>query len=153
QHLREIAETKLANLQKTISKSTNGFNKVNIKWSENVVRWLQEYHYVAEEQARPIDNKIKSLIEDTLVELANRDLIQPNDALVLTFHVVKEFDNTFKMVFQVKNLEKTKKADQVFDLPVSATEVERARAPISDEQLDNLMKLPENMKESIVGQR
>ncbi len=151
--LRHIAENKMGDLQARVQRSTTGFDKVNLKWTENVIRFLQEYHYVAEDQARPIDNKITALIENTIIEASKKDLLLPNETVEVLMDVVLQPNNTWKMLFKVKNLENSTTPERFFDLPVSATLVDSARLPITDAELDKLMQLPANLKRDIVGQR
>lgn len=153
EQLKEVAETKLMKLRTDIAKSKTGFNHIDLSWTPSVINFIQEYHYVAEDQARPIENRVRSLIEATIISAVTKDLIKPNAPTKVNIDVVKQSDNTWHMTFAVNNSTQTSfSPDQLFDLPILRTENDRFRQPISDERIDQLAKIGPALNAGIVGQ-
>lgn len=152
EHLRQIAEMKLQKLRENIRRSRSGFGNVNLTWTPEVIQFLQEYHYVAEDQARPVDNRVRSLIEATIIQAAKKDLIPQSKSIDLKIDVEKQPDNTWKMKFQLRDLTNSTELPEIFDLDIEETISDRARQPISDERLDELSRLPQVLKSAVVGQ-
>lgn len=152
EHLMQIAEAKLQVLSANIKKSKSGFENINLVWTPEVVKMLQEYHYVAEDQARPIENRVRSIIESTIISAAEKGLLKVSGKSDLQIDVVKNSDNTWKMKFNLKGVEGSATEAQLFDLDIAETLADRDRAPITDERIDQLADLPRVLKSSIVGQ-
>lgn len=152
EQLKEIAESKLAHLQTEIANSKKGYSTINLTWTKNVVDFIQEYHYVAEDQARPIETRVRSLIEDTLIRAATEDLIKPNSPIKVEINATKQSDNTWSMTFTVNDTLQAGSSEQVFSLPILETEKDKFRQPISDQEIDELIKIGPALRSGVVGQ-
>lgn len=142
EHLREIVDMQigqfLAKLQKGI------FKDVKFTWSSNLLALIQEYDYEAENNARPMREKVDRLIQKPLLELIEEGEISPV-ASNIEVDIQKNNDGTYQLVAKVDRREVSRL--------IKATEVKRARQPISDERLQELAQLGAKLNERVIGQK
>lgn len=149
EQLREIADRKLRLMLETLSKSTGGYQNLKIEFTPEVVNFIQEFHYVAEDNARPIDERIESLFEEPLFTAFAEGAVKKGETATVRFNIRKESDNTYTGLIEFPGAKPSRPTHTV---PIRATEIERAKKPISDEELMVLDLLPEQLKQDVVGQ-
>lgn len=147
--LKEIADHKLRLMIASLAKSSGGYENVTIEYTPEVVNFIQEYHYVAEDNARPIEKRIETLFQEPLFEAFRNGAVKRGEKVTVRFGVRQEADKTYTGVIDFPG---AKPARPQTTVPIRATEQEKARRPISDEELMVLDLLPEQLKKDVVGQ-
>ena len=148
EHLKEIAHAKLLDLNTNIKKSKQGYQNLSLTWDSELLDFIQEYNYFAEDQARPIQTKVKSLIEDTLIEAAENGVLKAQQKTQYKISAHKKPDNTWELV-----LENTQNpGEESIRLDITATHSQRLKGSLSDDKIDYLAQIPSRLKESIIGQ-
>ncbi|MEQ1664092.1 MAG: AAA family ATPase, partial [Bdellovibrionales bacterium] len=153
--LRTIAENKLQLLKKEIGRSKSGFQHVNLMWKPSVVTFLQEYKYQAEAQGRPIEAKLRAMIENTLIQLfSNTDIVPKDTPVDLTIDVKKQEDKSWKLIVNGSYTDESKSQKLIsHELFIEPTLVDRDKQPLTDAQIDKLKEIPGKLKKQIIGQQ
>lgn len=147
--LQEIAEIKLNIFRYRLANAKGEFGKVEVSWDGDMPRFLQEFQYVPEDNARPIQDKVTNLIEATIFKAFKDELIPNNDKpKKLHVKIVTNENYTSDLLVDVE-IDGEKK--EQLRLPILATESEKARAPLTDEALKDLIALDEQMKRQLFG--
>ncbi|MCB0341766.1 MAG: AAA family ATPase [Pseudobdellovibrionaceae bacterium] len=158
--LQEIVRIKLREMAVLLSSGQGAFGTMKIEWTEKLVEFVQSYRYVAEDNARPMADRLLNLIERTLIDAVREkkfENLKPTDALVLDVEQLP--DHTWQLKFIIKTADGvtaeiakisdiagvTEKVEEkeTFSLPIKATLADRDKGPISDERVDELLKMPE----------
>ncbi|MCB0420524.1 MAG: AAA family ATPase [Bdellovibrionales bacterium] len=146
--LQEIARMKLGSFAFKMSQARGEYGQMTITWDEEVPRFIQEFRYVPEDNARPIGDKVNNLIESTIFKAYKDELIANNDRpKKLHLRVEMMEDYTSELVVDLEQ----EGQRQTLRLPIAATESEKARAPLTDEALEELISLDEKMRRQLFG--
>lgn len=146
--LKRIASIHLNSLKKKLSTLNEKIGKVKLSWGESVEVFVQEYLYDAEESARPIKEKVKSLIEGTLKKAIFRgDIVTDGKEVDLKLDIKTNENGTSNLNMEVKFDGGTQKYS---DLMTRTSEVEHAK-PLSPEELKELYELENRINKSAFG--
>lgn len=135
-----ITKLKLASLQeKFLQNKAMGFPNLYLEFTPKLVKFLSSYDQLAEEGARPIDDKIKTLVEKTLSDalFSGKLTFKPGDSVQIS--VQRNADNTYSLIVGGK------------PVLIQATEKGRNALPISDQQIDKLTKLEAALNAKVKG--
>lgn len=147
--LQRVSRIIIEPLQKSLKESTGLYGSLDIQFTDDVFRMIQEYHYNAESNARPIEDNIKLLVENTIFEAIRDGQIKGDNEGRGHKYIVgvqKNDDRTMHLTFT--NAE-TNKVD--FTTLIEATLSDRPVEPISQRELDDLLQLESRIRETYVG--
>lgn len=147
--LKLIARLKLAEIQRHVQLASKILGPIEITWSDELVEFLQSYHYIAEDNARPIEDRVKTLVQTPLDRAIETRKIEPTKAgQTLNVSVKVNADKTASLVVtrQVRGGNAT-----VIELPIEATQVDQVRPVIADSRIDEIAAQGEQMKAKVFG--
>jgi ATP-dependent Clp protease ATP-binding subunit ClpA len=158
--LQEIVRQRLQDLSEELS-AGGAFGKFSLQWSDKLVRFLQEYHYVAENNASPINSRIADLVKRTLTEAFRSGRIEVSDhPRAIHLDVEENPDRTFDLLFKLTANENQNESPpdrdqnrpaQEFRLRITVTEIDKPKEPISDDRIRELLKIPARLNERVFG--
>ncbi|MBK7843546.1 MAG: AAA family ATPase [Bdellovibrionales bacterium] len=160
--LQEIVRQRLQELSESLS-AGGAFGKFSLQWSEKLVRFLQEYHYVAENNASPINSRIADLVKRTLTEAFRSGRIEVSDhPRAIHLDVEENPDRTFDLLFKLTANENENengsppdrdqnRPAQEFRLRITVTEIDKPKEPISDARIRELLKIPGLLNQRVFG--
>ncbi|MDZ4678352.1 MAG: hypothetical protein SGI74_12685 [Oligoflexia bacterium] len=115
-----------------------------LSWSNKLVAFLQEYQYVAEDNARPVIDRITSFVEDPLFEAFSEGKIEmPTARYPIELDITQNPDRTYSLVIKRDNI-KT-------ELVLEGTLHEREAVRLTDAQLRKILTLGERLKKRVFG--
>lgn len=135
-----ITKAKLASLQeKFLQNKAMGFPNLYLEFTPKLIKFLANYDQLAEEGARPIDDKIKSLVEKTLSDalFSGKLTFKPGESVQVS--VQRNADNAYSLIVGGK------------PVMIQATEKGRNALPITDQQIDKLAKLEGALNAKVKG--
>lgn len=164
--LQEIVAQSLQDLSESLS--GNGiFGNFSLRWSKSLVRFLQEYHYVAENNASQLNSRLSNLVQRTLTDGFRSGRIEASEhPRVIYLDVAENSDRTFDLVLRIASLEDESSVHQGQDVPaqldvqtpvqefrlkIAETEGDKPKEPISDERIRELLKIPEILVKKVFG--
>ncbi|MBX3022327.1 MAG: hypothetical protein KF799_11695 [Bdellovibrionales bacterium] len=147
--LKDIAELGLVELSKSISDESGVLGKVKLAWSRNLIDLIQEYDYLAEENARPILGHLGTMVEDPLIDAIKSGKLKnlPNGTTV-ELDVKLNADKTRSLIFTVN---KGKGATEQFEQQIRQTLKDIPKEAISDSRIDQLSGLEEALSSVVFG--
>lgn len=160
--LQEIVRQRLQDLSEELS-AGGAFGKFSLQWSEKLVRFLQEYHYVAENNASQINSRLADLVKRTLTEAFRGGRIEVSDhPRAIHLDVEENPDRTFDLLFKLTADENENqnesppdrdqnKPAQEFRLRITVTEIDKPKEPISDDRIRELLKIPARLNQRVFG--
>jgi ATP-dependent Clp protease ATP-binding subunit ClpA len=148
ENLLEITQIKLAAMQHKFKVSRGEFGKIDINWNQDVVNFIQQYKFNAEEGARSIDDKISELIEATIVqELYDLPTNFSDKNLFFNLGIKKESDGTFSLTFECnKDIR-----NGGFSVVIDATKYNLPPARMSQERILELSEISAKLNEQVFG--
>ncbi|MDX9730297.1 MAG: hypothetical protein RBT63_00865, partial [Bdellovibrionales bacterium] len=97
--LGKITEMKLSSIREKFAGGKGmGFPAVTLDFSPNLRKFLSSYDQLAEEGARPLEDKVKTLVEKTLTDAIFSGRLNVKDGDTLNLGVRKNHDNTYSMM-------------------------------------------------------
>lgn len=153
ENIKLIADMRLQILRGKLLNSVGEYRNVKLMWDDSVLDLIQSYRYLAEDNARPIKSRIKTLINQTFYRaLINGDIPENLNAFVKLYAEQAE-DESWNLRFEIidsKVLNKENPAKS-FTIPIKETLKDIAAAPISDEQITELLEMNTRMKKKVFG--
>lgn len=148
-HLKEIATISMTKLAKNLAAAERILGKVSVTWSPSVIDMIQEYDYEAEANARPVMARLESLVEASIVDAVEQGtLIASDGEMDIHLDVQTNTDQTKSLIIGVTKPDGKKlKIDQ----PIRYTFKDRPVPPISDQRIDELSHLEEDLKAHVFG--
>jgi len=145
--LKKIAKMKIRTISRQFSKAAQGaFGQFNVEASDELIQFIQEYDFEAEEGGRAIQDKVKDLVEHPLLQMLQEG-IKPSDlknGVLLT--VESNPDKTSSLVM------KSSDSSQVIRTRLMETTLkERENQPISDKKIIELSGLEERLNHQVFG--
>ncbi len=141
EHLQQIATGYLEKLRERLNDSPL-LGKVELTWTNELVVALQEYDYIAEENARPVLGRLMSLVEEPLLDAVRGSKVEQNQNIQLDIQVNP--DNSRSLVISSGD-------DRVVKQLIRTTTKDIANPPISDERIDEMSGLEEHLKTNVFG--
>ncbi|MGZ3723221.1 MAG: hypothetical protein ACXVA9_09840, partial [Bdellovibrionales bacterium] len=151
ENLQLIAKSRLEEIKTRLIKESGFFKTVDLNWDPEIVRFIQEYDYIAEDNARPIKGKVESLIQETLLKALREGDIQlsgEKKGVSIRLSVKKNDDETASLVIGYS--ESGKKARNIVKL-IDVTEKDRPVPALTDEQILKLSQLAGKLKQRVFG--
>lgn len=149
--LRTIAELKLQRLAEKLKKIRGGFGEIRLSWTPNVPKFVQQYQYLAEDNARPIDVRVEHLIQKTIDDALNEDLIKPDRrGQVVLADVVPNGDGTFNLSLKIHPRTNPNSVREI-SVFIRDTMATKDPEPLTADQRTRLFSLAERMKQKLFG--
>jgi len=143
EHLQKIANSYLENLRHRLVDSPL-LGKVTLTWTEELPKVLQEYDYIAEENARPVLGRVIALIEEPLLDALREDQLNGITNLEMQLNIETNPDKSRSLVIT------TGAGRQVRQL-IRTTLKDIAKPAISDERIDEMAGLESHLKGNVFG--
>jgi MoxR-like ATPase len=136
----KITKMKLEQLRaKFAGKKAMGFPSVNLEFSPKLEKFMASYDQLAEEGARAVDDKVKSLLEKTLTDAVFSGRLEYQDGDTMKIGVRKNNDGTFSLMIGPK------------PFLIGYTEKNRDQQEITDERIDELSDLEAKLNARVKG--
>ncbi len=147
--VQRISQIALQKLAQSYLKIKPSIGPIELTWSENVPLFIQQYQYSAEDNARPIKNKITELIQATIDEVIFEQKIKTSiEGQKIHIDVTENKDGTFSMTLDAENTQNEK---QTITVPIEGTGVTKYNAPLTNEEVDKLSNLRAEIEKHVVG--
>lgn len=149
ENLKLITEDKLEKLEGELSGAAGYYGSISFGWSKELVKFIQEYKYNAEANARPIEDKVNSFVRDPIFDAIKSGLIKGNNngqGHMFDLDLEVQPNRLAYLVF--KNIE-TGRED--FKVLIRATKGDVPREPVGNEKLANIMNLKDGLKNEVFG--
>jgi hypothetical protein len=148
--LKQIVRLRIKKVNEQLSESTKGaFGSFEIRATDGLVNFIQGYEYSAEDGARPVGDKVRSLMEYTFYQALKEAKLNPDDLkLGVTLDIKRNEDKTYSLVV-LKGMGNG--TEVIKEQVIKATLKEKDNNPISDERIDNLLTLQERLKDRVFG--
>lgn len=149
--LQRVVGAKLDDMRSVYQDSSEGgLRNLRLKFTDNLISFLQTYHYIPEDNARPMEDRVEALVENTFIDAFLKGRLKESEELQhFTLDIEQNDDGTSDLIFI--------KTDQAgvelsrFREHIEATEEDRKREPISDERIDKLLAIPTALADRVVG--
>lgn len=149
QDLQTIGQIRLDHMAELIATGSNLLAANQITYSPTLIETVQAYEYQAEDGARPIKNRIKGLIEAPLTDLIQTGELKQGQVLTKIHLDIKiNADRTRSLVAEVRADDQ---APIIYTQPIRDTFKDRPRQPITDEEIDRLSNLGDDLKTVVFG--
>lgn len=136
----KITRSKLQSVrEKFASSKSMGFPAVTLNFSSKLEKFLATYDQLSEEGARPVEDKVKTLVEKTLVDAAFSGELTFRDREVLNVSIRQNNDATYSLVVNGR------------PILIQHTVKDRNSLPISDTQIDKLVDLEAALNKRVKG--
>ena len=142
--VQKIVRIKLRAIAMRLNKSPNGFRNLQLDFSDELVRFIQEWDYIAEEGARASESRIESLVEHSLIQAIKDGRIYPSDADKVELDIARNQDGTYNLVFHMD-------VGDTFDVPIASTASARHEDPLTPEELQETYTLGKRLSEHVFG--
>ena len=143
EHLRQIANGYLEDLKNKLSDSPL-LGKVTLTWSTELPKALQEYDYIAEENARPVLGRVMSLIEEPLLDAVRGANVSQTPDQEIHLDIELNPDNSRSLII-------TGPSGHTARQLIRTTKKDIAKPAISDERIDELAGLETYLKSNVFG--
>lgn len=138
----KITKMKLEQLRANFaSGKSKDFPAAHLEFSPKLERFLAVYDQLAEEGARPLNDKVKSLLKKTLSDAVFSGRLEYQNGDTLKLSVRKNADGTYSLMVGKKAF------------LIKATEKSRDAQAISDARIDELIKLEDELNKRVKGVR
>lgn len=148
ENLRKIVEINLGRAAKRVEASSQLLKGVEIRWTQDLVKLIQEYDYVAEENARPVKDRIIGFVEEPMIDaIRSGQLENIKPGAVIELDVRQREDQTRELVIKIQE----GKNSRVVAPLIRTTLKDIPAEPMSDERIDRLLKLGDDLKGLVFG--
>ncbi len=160
--LKKIVEIKLQEMAVKFKESERLMGPLILTWSPELVEFLATYQHIAEENATPIEARVKGMVQDQILRAFEKMEIKPSESTQeLRLNIQRNEDKTYSLVIEKtqrqvvrKNAEgiavsEPKDITTKIPLLIGSTLSEKDRAPISDDQIDSILSLGQWMKKRV----
>lgn len=148
--IRKIIQLRIDKINQQLFDATRGaFGSFEIKATDQLIDFIKNYEYSAEDGARPVNDKVRSLMEYTFYQALKEVKVHPSDLKNgITLDIKRNEDKTYNLVI-LKGLENAN--ELIKEQLITGTLKEKDNTPISDERVDNLLTLQERLKDRVFG--
>ena len=157
--LKKIVELKLEDMKEKFKESERLVGPLQITWSKELVEFLATYQHLAEENATPIESRVKNMVQDLILKAFEKMEIKPSEITQeLHLNIQRNEDKTYSLLIEKtqrqvvrKNAEghaisEPKDITTKIPLLIGSTLSEKDRTPITDDQIDSILALGQWMK-------
>lgn len=148
--LKKVAQMKLEEAAAQLKKPSEMFKSVEVIWDQGVVDFVQGFHYNAEDNARPIGDRVLSLVEEPLVLAVKSKEISadPENKVKIEIDIKDNADGTKSLLMQVTYASgKTALVERV----IAESLQDKIRPALTDERIDELADFASNASEEVFG--
>jgi len=146
--LQKIATLSLDSLNEKLGVPSELFASVNLKWSDNVIKFVQGYKYNAEENSRPILGRIMSTVEEPILKAIRDGKIKPTNSKVeFNLDIEQNPDRTQSLIIKGTQDGKPFEIKQL----ILETKQDIPKAHITDERIDELAQFAEKTSKEVFG--
>lgn len=151
EQLKKIIRLNIEFLNEQYFDATKGaFGSFEIAATDRMVEFIQEYDYLAEDNARPMKDKVRALLEYPFNQGLKAGNFTPDMVKEgVTLDVKRNDDKTYTLIIQ-RDFENPKEV--LWEQPIRYTFKERASEPITDEKIDHLSGIEDRLKDRLFGQ-
>lgn len=144
ENLKQIAHQTLQGIADKLKLPSELFDSVDVDWGDSVINFIQGYNYAPEDNARPIQARVESTLEEPFLKAVKEGKIKPGQALKLHLDIEVNPDHTQTLVMTTANGEVIKEVigETLKDKPVAA---------ITDERIDELSQFAEKTSQEVFG--
>lgn len=149
QTLQDITRIKLSELRQRLSNPNSPFGTLEFTWSDELVDYIQNYNYIAEDNARPIEDRVSQIVENTLQDaVAEQNLPDGlTEPLSLDIHQNEDGTASLRIEFADPHTGEVREFLQM----IRITEAQRQREPLSPERIQALLELERQLNERVFG--
>jgi ATP-dependent Clp protease ATP-binding subunit ClpA len=138
----KVAIIKLEELKDKIGKSNAGYN-LDLEWHQDLPRFTQEYQYLAENNARPIADRVGSLVEDTIMNAMRTGVIKKSDVpQKISIRAEKNENGSFDLILS---------GSVEARLPIKLTLNDIPPAPMTDAEIHKYADLDHRLNKQVFG--
>ncbi|MCH2533945.1 MAG: hypothetical protein MK008_05840 [Bdellovibrionales bacterium] len=146
--LRKIANISLNDLKAKFAKINKQYGKIELSWSYELQKFIQEYQYVAEENARPIHHKVEALVEKTINNAILDETIKADGKPKSVYlDITNKEDGTSALKVQIQTSDYVENKE----LLIEQTKEVKYNNPLSNEEIERLKDLPNRLKSQVFG--
>jgi ATP-dependent Clp protease ATP-binding subunit ClpA len=147
---RKVAALLFERSKRVLARAARGmYGAIKIEITDNALKAVQEYDNVAEENSRPIKDRLRSMVEKTFFDvLKNANFSKEQIEKGFTLDIRKNEDKTFSLVLLEGTHAATK---ELWSEPIVVTFKERETNPIPDERIDHVLKVADRIQEHVFG--
>ncbi|HAG91364.1 MAG TPA: hypothetical protein DCL41_05805 [Bdellovibrionales bacterium] len=145
--LRLIAEIELKKIKADFKKRTALNPGIILSWDEEILKTIQEYDYIAEDNARPVQGRVRSFVKEPLVAFLRAEKTKLHSGSQIRLSIKTNEDGTKSLKIEI--LDPSSKVIGTYDQPISYTLKDRIADPISDEEIDAFLNVENQINESV----
>lgn len=149
-HLQSIALQELQKVAGKVEKASSLNPGINLTWDDQLPVFIQEYGYVAENNARPMKDKVKSLVLEPLIGFLRSEKL-PTVSSKISVHLTvnKNPDGTTSLGIDViaENGQELGRFNEL--MPTTLKDIPAVE--VSDEEIERLSALPDKIKSRVFG--
>lgn len=150
EHLLEIAEIMERKESELFEKAEGRLGRYKIDISDAMLKFLVNYDYIPSENARPIEDRLKSFVYDPIKEGIRTRKIRPSGGLQeITVDMHQYSNNAVTAVFRVKDILSGK--EYQFTRLISQTLKDIPKEPLSQERINELLGMREKILANAFG--
>lgn len=140
--LKDIVRVKFEDWREKLQKAKSGYN-IDIQWTNELVDFVQSYEYEAEDNARPISNKIINLVERTILDaIKEKSIVKSQTKQTIKLDIQKNTDKSYNLVVG---------GSVSLNLAIKQTASQREPVPPTDEQLEKVFDFSKRVKKRVFG--
>ncbi len=145
--LRKIIRIKLQMLADVFEKQNAPLGVVRFSFSNELVDFIQKFHFNAEDMARPMESKIFALIERSVLHLVRERKLRPlpDEVRKITVDIKPNKDRAMDLVLKSPSFPQ---GELRTEIPSTR---KRVLPLISDAEIDRLIQIPQKMGEQVFG--
>lgn len=145
--LQTIVELALQKAVRKIQRSSDLLRDVTLTFAPEVVKVIQEYDYSAEDNARPVKDRIIGFVEEPLLDAIRSGVLKVKPGARLQIGLAQNEDRTRRLTVQISEGGKTREVAQL----IRTTLKDIPAAAMSDERIEQLANLGEELKSRVFG--
>jgi ATP-dependent Clp protease ATP-binding subunit ClpA len=146
--LQRIANIHMNKMKKKFAEINENVGKIALSWKESILIFVQEYLFDAEESARPIKDKVKTMIEGTVKKaIMDGHITSDRKAVELELDVKENKNGTSNLEMEVRYDGGTR----TYSALMERTKEVEYNKPISEDQVKHIIELEDRINERVFG--
>lgn len=146
--LQKIANIHMEKLKKKFTEMNENVGKIALSWKESILIFVQEYLFDAEESARPIKDKVKTMIEGTVKKaVMEGHITSDRKAVELELDIKENKNGTSNLEMEIRYDGGKKNYSALME---RTKEVEYNK-PLSEDQIRHVIELEDRINERVFG--
>ncbi len=146
----EITKIVSASLSRQLSESPSQLGSYEIFLSEELIKFIVDFHYVASENARPVKDRLESFIYDQIYSsILNKEIKPLGTKQELHLELVEHEDGTRSVQFNVKD--PLQENEYGFTSLIQETLIDRIKKPLSRERVLEITSMRQQILDNVFG--